>query len=548
MSTAFYRLVWKEYRAQRNLWLALVFAAVSLAAVFATGGSGHIPFENLMGFGLIITVAFGVAAVAVAFAGEEDDGTAMWLRMIPVKTHTLLASKLTAVACGMVALLTVSATFNLMLVLLFGDGLSRIDLRLNNEVIVDWLRAIVGMSTFILLTLACALRSHKVLAALGWSAGCMLLFAILLIDKTEGPLSPVPLLVTVLTILAVYPSARQWHRGLRHSVVGFVAVLPGLSKPYALINCFLRVRDDAWSKRLIRAASAPPPLSRTVQVLVWRELRFAVPFLRGCVAVNAMLLVCQVFFPVERASYLWMYYSLVIIECGSRTFRHDQRQLNGLFWSQRGVAPALVWALRSVVWFVMLWTTIAAFAVMERMVINQFLSDSTTEHNHLQQFGTEMLRNTALYFARPESGGRSLLNMVAAVVTGSFVISQLMSMWIRKPILAATCGFVGTILYWVWIGYLFTFGFPLSMTAWPLILLFLLAGFLTRRQWMDRRMSPKIILQRSVMIAVPCLCVWQTQTLWRAYEIPDVGFTLMLHNKELGNANLSRMSDEDVTA
>lgn len=544
MNTAFYRLVWKEYRAQRSLWLALVFAAVSLAAVFATGGSGQIPFENLMGIGLTITVAFGVAAVAVAFAGEEDDGTAMWLRMLPVKTHTLLASKLTVVACGMVALLTVSATFNLMLVLLFGDGLSRIDLGPNNEVIVDWLRAIVGMSTFILLTLACALRSHKMFAALGWSAGCMVLFAILLMNTEEGPLSPFPLVVTALSALAVYPAARQWHRGLRSGEPAAVAFVPGLSKPYSVIHNFLRGRDDVWSKRLIRAASASPPLSRTMRVLLWRELCFVVPFVRGCMAVAVLLLLAHVLLPDEQIPYLLLFYSLVIVECGLRTFRHDQQQLNGLFWSQRGVAPALVWTVRSIVWYLALWITVAAFTALERFVIYQFLSHA--KDKQLQVYATEMVRNIALNFARPEMGGRSLWGPVAAVVTGSFVISQLMSMWIRKPILAASCGLIGTILYWVWIGYLVEMGIPLTLTAWPLVVLFLLAGFITRRQWMDRRMSLKIILQRSILIVVPCFCMWPAQTLWRAYEIPDTGFSLMLNNKEMGNARFSRMSDEEI--
>lgn len=533
MSTAFYRLVWKEYREQRSLWLALVIAAVSLAAVLvAFGRSGGITFQDLMTIGITITVAFGVAAVAVAFAGEEDDGTAMWLRMFPLKTHTLLIGKLTAIAVGMVALLTVSAAFNAILVLLFGDGLSRIDLGRNNEVIVDWIRAAVGMATFILLTLACALRSHKVFAALGWSAGCMVLYAILLMNTEEGPLSPLPLAVTVLAVLAVYPSARNWHRGLRDSEVGSVAVFPGLSEPYALINGFLRGRDDVWSKRLIRAASVSPPLSRTMRVLLWRELRFALPFFRGCVCVAALLLLGHILFPNEPISYMLLFSTLVIIECGSRTFRHDQQQLNGLFWSQRGVAPALVWAIRSVVWFGVLGTTLAAICVLETAVIWMFFHNATDQQ--LAIFSTETLRRMATH-------------LVAAFVTGSFVISQLMSMWVRKPVVAACCGLIGSIFYYGWCSFLLRVGIPLWLTAWPLIAFFLLAGFLTRRHWMDRRMSPTIILQRSLMIVALCLCMWPTQILWRAYEIPEVAFSRTINNEEQ-LAHLSAMSDTDVSS
>ncbi|MCA9010192.1 MAG: hypothetical protein KDB01_10625 [Planctomycetaceae bacterium] len=546
MNTTFYRLVWKEYRAQRSLWLSLLIAAVILPVVIMTATSGDVPFEDLMTIGLTITVAFGVAAAAVAFAGEEDDGTAMWLRMFPLKTYTLLAGKLTIIAIGVVTLLAISTTFNAMLVQLFGNGLSRIDRGRNNEAIIDWLRATVGMSTFILLTLACALRSHKVFAALGWSAGCMVLFAILLMNTEEGPLSPFPLVVTALSALAVYPAVRQWHRGLRSGEPAAVAFVPGLSKPYSVIHNFLRGRDDVWSKRLIRAASASPPLSRTMRVLLWRELRFVVPFVRGCIAVAVLLLLAHVLLPDEQIPFLGLFYSFVIIECGLRTFRHDQQQLNGLFWSQRGVAPALVWAVRSVVWYLALWITVAAFIALERFVIYQFLSHA--KDKQLQVYATEIVRNMALNFARPEMGGRSLWGPVAALVSGSFVISQLMSMWIRKPILAASCGFVGTLFYWVWIGYLTAFDFPLAMTAWPLIFLFLLAGFLTRRQWMDRRMSPKIILQRSVMVVFPCFCMWPAQMLWRGYEIPDVGFSLTLHQKDFGNTQLSNMSDAEITA
>lgn len=540
MNTALIHLLWKEYRAQRTLWLALVAAniLIALAVVLSLGPRG-VDFEVLMGYGLVLMVAFGVASVTVAFAGEDDDGTALWIRVFPMSRRTLFAGKLLITLSGMLALLLIAVITTIALSLLFRvSDLQAIGTAVMKIYVPDWFRAAVGMLTFLLLSLLCSLRNRKIFFALGWAAAAMLSFAILCLNSKERALSPVPLLLSTATALAIVPSLRQWQIGPR-SRPSADDTESAKTLPWPAWMRVLTVgRPDAWSRRLISAASQSPLLSRTIRVLLWRELRLAVPFLRLCLLISVSLLGCQIVFRSDPFPYLLCFLMLVVIESGLRAFRHDQQQLNGLFWSHRGVSPGLVYGIRCVVWLGTL-SSIAAVAVFLELTVMNVFAHFLTDQQRLV-FVSEFMELT------PSAFSSYALNVAIGALAGGFAISQLLSCWIQKPLLAAFFAMVGSILYWMWLYQLELMQTPLLFTAWPLTVVFLAAAFLTRRQWMDRRSSGMIILQRTAWIVVPCLCLIPIHDFWRAYEIPEIPFLITSGDGPAESVSLESMSDAEA--
>ncbi|MCA9085684.1 MAG: ABC-2 transporter permease [Planctomycetaceae bacterium] len=538
MSTAFSRLMWKEYRAQHPLWLALTGASLLLTLLIALLSSISIPLSDLMGVAIVLAVAFGVATLTVAFSGEEEDGTAMWLRMFPVSTAELLSSKLLVCVVGTLALLAVSALFNLLLTMIIGGSP---DINLNGpKAWIDLLRGTVGCVTFILLTLNCSLRSTKVFTTLGIAAVGMFLFAVLAMNTEQGPLSPTPLLVTVLATIAVVPNIRAWHRGQLPSTDSSAEGRSRWSRLQTWSVGLIEGRPTVWQKRLMTASMQVPLSTRTFRVLLWRELRFALPFAKGCLAITTGLLLIPVLSGSAESPIVVAFGFLVVLEAGLRTFRHDQQQLNGLFWGHRGVSAASVWTARVPVWLGVLVGLILLMALMEYSVAQIFFSDTPSSMN-------SFLTHHAV--ARWQQQGRNdILRIVSAVVLAGFAQAQLFSAWIRKPVVAAFLALAGMIAVVAAAAYCEYLGIPQAMTVWPFVIICLLLTFVTRRQWMDRQSSMRIVAARTASLVVLCLCLWMGTNIWRATEVPDVGSlaSRSLTSQDPNVAAIARMTPDQL--
>ena len=92
-ATPYLRLVWKEYRAIRLFWLALVGLTFFIQClIFALGRGNLTP-----GFGLAFgpPVLFALGAAGAAFAVEREEGSFDFLQAIPVNSKQLFISKIT---------------------------------------------------------------------------------------------------------------------------------------------------------------------------------------------------------------------------------------------------------------------------------------------------------------------------------------------------------------------------------------------------------------------------------------------------------------------
>lgn len=86
------RIVWKEFRAQRAIWIGIAFELVILQLVRAFSPD-RFPI-NLVSLACVLTGIFAMTSSALLFAGESEAQTDGFLRQLPFRSRDLLLGKL----------------------------------------------------------------------------------------------------------------------------------------------------------------------------------------------------------------------------------------------------------------------------------------------------------------------------------------------------------------------------------------------------------------------------------------------------------------------
>lgn len=514
MHTPFLRLVWKEYRSQRNLWLALFAFAMCLALWMST-------FLNVIDrpFPAMIVLSAGIGLICATcsllylFAGEEDNGTAPWLRNLPMKTSTLLLAKLTTTVLATLLYMVVSGISVCVIYgvacLIKGESVFEgLQLRwLNSDEAAGLMKLAATTTAFLSLTLFWSLYCRKVIAAICGCGVSLVVFAALYGSRSpfhRGAISePIVWWSMTLSLLAVGLSIYilpGWHRGIRR--LDAVSLFQRFQhRPSVRIResgtGFLATRLQTWAMR-------SPVSSRTFRVLLWQQLRSAIPFAFVCLLllIPAVWMRYTNFFPAPLSLL-----SLIVLECGLRTFRNDQRNRSGLFWAHRGVSSTTVLLTRHAVWLTVLFSLAAAFVLADGLMGRQSARDQASL--------AEMLNEINILFSRLEWGENGstpivfLLPTVFAWLLGGYAIGHLSSVWIRKAFVSAFVAIFAYVGYTIFLGYVYLSDVPGWLTAWPLIVSLLLLPVITRRYWMDHQTeSWKYDFRHILLVAVPVFCMW----------------------------------------
>jgi ABC-type transport system involved in multi-copper enzyme maturation permease subunit len=109
-------VLWKEYREQRPVWLAVAAIAaflISIGFLFLVP-AGSAPFGTekatvLVGIAVALTVAYAVVAGAMLFAGERENGTLDLLDTLPVRRADIWLGKFAAGSAAVLAFAFVAA-------------------------------------------------------------------------------------------------------------------------------------------------------------------------------------------------------------------------------------------------------------------------------------------------------------------------------------------------------------------------------------------------------------------------------------------------------
>ena len=555
MSSQFCRIIWKEFHAQKGLWFALALAVVGFEVLFwsVTRGNRTDFMACAVVSAFVITLVFSMTSVALLFAGEEDQDTALWLRQLPLKTSTLIGAKLISSIIGTLTLLAFAALTLIVSGMFWGDAEflpSRLTLLGNTRIDIfqSWVAATV---TLFSVAVVYSLTLQKVFPALGWWAVTAFAYVVVVSSPDVGPLSPVFLWTTSAAALLVIPLGRRWHIGRRRSPgVGMPALpvsessrrtlaetFPTFARAFALPFRLPGLIVHGEGKLLRRSTAIPTVFSRTIAVLAWRDMRFAARFAALALLLGAVVITMHT---TTTAIIPWTSVLLfaMVIECGLRTFRHDQQKQHGLFWSHRGVSPLQVWVVRNAVWLSVLCFVSIAF-VLGDQIPDMLRSAAGYKMQVRPELHSPRIVDLIFHIHRPTLPAVAVtydllfqVNVSLAWLIGTFTVTQLASCWICRPILAAFAGLCGAVGFVVWLSFLVRTDVPLVISAWPMIGLCFVVMVITRRDWMDRRTSLRIGLKRTAMIVVPCLCMWPVQMIWRVAQVWDTSVVIAFESAE----------------
>ena len=499
MNTAFTRLIWKEHRAQRSLWLALLLGCVGVFILMRLQAS---PWLDSLLTSSIFCIFFIVAATAIAFAGEVDDRTVGLLRMLPCRTSTLMMAKLTAILTGCVALFLAIASLSVVFELI-GLAFPRIWRTEVNSLPFDdpsWISFLILMVLFCVFSLVASMVTRRVISAVGLAAAMCLICLIPAGVVLVGPAAAV----------SVFFLARPWHLGR----VPRDWITPG-SETVSARNRRLSFlpRSIAVLKRVI---ARPMSQSRVRATLFWRECRSAIPF--AAIWLMIGIVICVGRYPAH--SYVFHVYPWPVLflfvfmhECGQRTMRADQRSGSISLLANMGVSPASIWMTKTATWFAVMLAVGTVVVLLDAVIpgaASGLLSNSQ-ELRILQIISKVRVPHVAdsPNFTRDSTPADHWfqISTCVAYLLMTFSIGQLTACWIQRQILA----FAASLLLFFGAGFLINLCSYLDFSVWitvvPIGLCLLLATRFTASQWVDRSATWKLRLVQGAWIILPC-CVF----------------------------------------
>ena len=496
MNTAFTRLIWKEHRAQRSLWLALLLGCVGVFVLMRLQAS---PWLDSLLTSSIFCIFFIVAATAIAFAGEVDDRTVGLLRMLPCRTSTLMMAKLTAILTGCVALFLAIASLSGIFELI-GLAFPRIWRTEMNRFPFDdpsWISFLMLMVLFCVFSLVASMVTRRVISAVGLAAAMCLVCLI--------PAGVV--LVAPAAAVSVFLLARPWHLGR----VPRDWITPR-SEPVSARHRRLSFlpRSIAVLKRVI---AWPMSQNRVRSSLFWREWRSAIPFAAIWLLIGIVICLGRDF--TFSHDYVWpaLFLFVFMHECGQRTMRADQRSGSISLLANLGVSPASIWLTKTATWFAVL-TFVGTVVVLLDAVIPGAHSDHTTHGQELRilqlisSIRTPHVADSRNFVRDSASADLSFqIGTCVAYMLMTFGIGQLTACWIQRQILA----FAASLLLFFGAGFLISLCSDLDYSVWitviPIGLCLLLATRFTASQWVDRSATWKLRRVQGAWIILPC-CVF----------------------------------------
>ncbi len=331
----FQRLVWKELRALLPLWLGLF--AGGLGLVVWIGSVQHAgSAAPLVSLAIALAGCFGLAAAATQYAGEVEDGTAGWLRTLPLEGRTVWSAKTLVNVGGTLALLLILGG----MVWLAHPSMSRSP----DDPSVEYFNAerMVRFSLGApLLAAAVSVRLRGVLAAVLTTtllSGVFAWLGSLVSHWNEAP---------AWGVLAGQIALTGW-LSRRWTIAWCGSVDFAAPRPEALVAARTgsatyakRTRWDVWCDG--------SPAQRMWRSLLWHELRRVRTFAAWWLVLAIAAVLLTLTGAASLRSGMLLGYGAAAL-AGVWSLRGEQRREFHAFLGDRGIPSASVWWSKHVVW------------------------------------------------------------------------------------------------------------------------------------------------------------------------------------------------------
>lgn len=324
----FSRLLWKETRELVALWVGLFAIGVLLLGLAARI---ELP-PNLYGqVALVLAGCFGLAAAARQFAGEEEDGTIGWLRMLPCDGRSVWWAKLLTAHAGAMLLWLPLAV----LAVATAEGLPPTSTFAvySPYALPTFLATTTAIATAVALwsrgVLATVLGTGAISVALAWVSGFLPDWML------NGPYQ---ILVAAIALGVGWREFGGWWRG----TVAEALVVEAALRPASTGRIGPIARPLArWSERTATR--------RMWRSLLWQEGRRAATFVGLWLVIVLTTMVILKWVAAELRPAFWLIPTTPLL-AGLWSLRGDQRAGAYAFLGDRGISAAAVWLSRQVVW------------------------------------------------------------------------------------------------------------------------------------------------------------------------------------------------------
>lgn len=562
-SAIFWRLMWKEFRVQRSLWFALLFAALLLQAVISplNDDPGQEFWGALVALGVGLGWFYALGSGAVSFASEREDGTQIRMAAMACPPAVTVSAKVVYGAITTLLFLLVSTAFATWL---RPPSRASMDAMTQVYFIETTISAIVSLWFALLIAVGCSLLTRRVLSALLMAGIVTSILETILFSITLGQApsqldaeralqlgAGTKVVAIGMLCLVAYALARRWLN--RDFPIGS----PTRSRFWFPRIRFVRVRDDGTivvpvdlrEEELIpipsiKDALQTPPPSRIRwwsawllgsrhrhewRFLVWHELvgtRFWFVIGLGI----AWLLTLPALFRTPTGPLVreWVYGPGIFFSvlaawvCGFLTFRQEQTERQFLFATHRGVPPLTVWIAKQTAWA---WRFCLAFVVINSVALLtrpfEFFAELLQVMDINQSL--EELAITQPYLRRP------LANLyvtdffrVPSAVLMFFAIGQAASLLVRRTVVAWFVAAIGSIAVFVWLVLLAGLRVnPLSTTI-PIAVSLFAATLLYCRPWMMERSSRWLVAKLATLVVLGPVCAAGLVAACRVTQVPVV--------------------------
>jgi hypothetical protein len=508
LASVFWRIVWKEYRTQRGLWLVLAASAIVLQLVIV-GFMKLKDFDSLrerdgwlFAVALLFTIIEALASASMLFALETEDETRELLLRLGVSARRVFASKVSVCVGATAAML---ATLGL-------AAFAMSDRTPPPFLHEEAGQIVLVVVSFLVWGWCFSLTTRNVLTALVLAA------AFGLWTLAFDPWEPV--------ILAVVLGADVWLAGrwLRGEPLVRLRFRSG------------RIIQRSVSRAAATTDIAPDedstigPRRRAWRRLLWCEWRAARGMLGvllglGCVLavdfgiVSAMNLentyrtsaLHTVLFMAEAAP---LFLLLIPLLLGLATFGGEKIGQRFRFLADRGVDPRFVWLAKHAVWLpTCLGISLLVIGLFTGTHVLVFLSRGSA------LIDVTLIRNAGtLWYDEPQQ-----VVLAVLFVCLSYAVGQLAALLFARTIMAFAVSFGVSCLLVLWTVVMVLLEVPLSLSVAPIGVICLAASYLRTRDWMLDHNRPRDWLRCGATLVIPAAVMMSGVAAYRVFEIPGGG-------------------------
>ncbi len=491
LSSVLPRLIWKEYRSLRGLWIGLVMLA-PLLAIFSSMILDRLPEDMrtnreapMVAFMFTFPIMFAVGSSALLFAAEKEDRTWNLLRFYPFHKKDVFLAK---ILVGLLGTVSISLLLSSMLYVLLWFGWEEAGRqRLGYDSVSSFLNAWhVGWE-----------RGFQ-LAVQGFAWG---VFFSLLTSRTLATLFLAPL-AALMAVYSVFPIAML--------VVALVA-------DGWLARHWLDERNARWyvaptvrrvtrlPQRVLFISDAAYPAKVAFARLVWLEWKNARRFFAFALAAGVLIFCID--HPVtfgglhDNRGISVIFSAILPLLAGAWSYHGEQQLKRFRIPSQRGVSPGAVWLSKHAVWIPL--TVLMLFALLlADYSFRKFIRHSVVvgRLNSVIGIVTEVFSIRDDLYPMTTVIGRMFGWVLLAYGCGQFV-----SMLIPRTITAAL---VSLPLLWfstLWWIIVTSYEIPVLITVGPVIVILFAASLVRAPDWLAERSGWHPWLKLTGVVVIPMM-------------------------------------------